>query len=94
MPLIGSLIRYAFSDGCVFEGLYVDGRRHGHGKFTRPDGSWEEADWNQGCQVPGTCVQCAGPGEVARPGLFNDVIRGARALVRSSRSPKRAEGQG
>jgi len=45
--LTGSGIQ-RWSDGSVFEGTFLDGCPHGHGKFTWPEGSTFDGMWEQG----------------------------------------------
>ena len=40
--------RLWFADGYVYHGPFVDGKRHGQGTTTTPDGSKEVAEWRKG----------------------------------------------
>jgi hypothetical protein len=37
-----------YSNGDIYEGDFVDNKRHGNGKMTYPDGKVEEGRWEDG----------------------------------------------
>ena len=63
--------KYTFSDGCIYEGGYADGRKHGTGKLTYPDGEVDSGVWDRGQRVVEGAATPAVGGAVAsggRPG--------------------------
>ena len=37
-----------YANGAVYEGRFLDGRQHGTGRYTQPDGYEYEGDWVEG----------------------------------------------
>ena len=58
---------YYFSDGCLYEGDYVDGKRSGRGVYRFPDGSFFEGEYRDGVvEGRGTFTFADGSAEVGR----------------------------